>query len=79
MWEHNGGDTASVFTSWTRSETIAIDRFVTRGGRTGGILLELRVPASKLVFSPDRFHELEVLIEGPVHGAIPRIIPQPTP
>lgn len=68
---HNLGSTAdSPFTSWTHDPAVA-QRFA----GTDGVVL--RVPTGrpppgspwKFEWSPDVWHELEVLIRGPVRGA----------
>jgi hypothetical protein len=61
---HNEGDTRSEFTSWTTNRAVA-ERF-TEGK---GIVLQMTVDKSKLIYSPDYYGESEVLIQGPVSGA----------
>lgn len=71
--EHNEGNTNSIFTSWTANEGIA-EKFASIHGY-GGIVLTQKFPRSRLVTSPDRDRENEVLIGGPVTGASVKWIP----
>ncbi len=61
---HNKGDTMSEFTSWTTDRSVA-ERFAGKDG----VVLEMTVDKSKLISSPNRYSESEVLIQGPVSGA----------
>jgi len=61
---HNGGDTNSVFTSWTPDKGVA-KWFATKySGK--GVVLSKDVPSSKRVASPDFSNESEVLVVGTV-------------
>ena len=65
--EHNLGSTLSPYTSWTT------DLKVAQGfAGEGGVVLRIPQvprPGNPFVWSPDRFFESEVLIEGTVTGA----------
>jgi len=70
-WDHNMGNNASVFTSWTVNPWLA-NYFPTNQGRTsGGIVLVKSVHISEITPSPDLFRQGEVLLRGIVTGAIP--------
>lgn len=64
---HNGGDTRSVFTSWSTDPRVALGAALPSG-------VVLRIPNAdgpgyRRVVSPDDFDEAEVLVEGTVCGA----------
>lgn len=65
--QHNLGDTESEFTSWTTEIGIA-----RRYARTNGIVLRVNLAdfIGRWEYSQDEFGEGEVLIRGPVHGAV---------
>jgi len=69
---HNMGNTNSIFTSWTTDAAVAAER-----AGAGGVILEGRFPASRLVASPNvapsLIPEAEVLVLGKVTGA--KVIP----
>jgi RHS repeat-associated protein len=69
---HNGGDTDSIFTSWTTDQQVAEAEasFPFRG-----VVLTKKFPASRLVASPDEYDESEVLVIGPVTGASVKWLP----
>jgi hypothetical protein len=62
--EHNLGNTASPYTSWTTDPALAGER-----AGSGGVVLQNTFLPSQLVTSPDLFGESEVLVVGPVKGA----------
>ena len=67
---HNGGNTQSVFTSWTTDKSIA--REVASEGNGPGIVLRIPNadgPGYTRVASPDVYDEAEVLIRGIVNDA----------
>ncbi|MCW3463666.1 RHS repeat domain-containing protein [Chitinophaga nivalis] len=64
---HNEDQNFSIFTSWTISEKEAIKWANERG--SGGVLLKKSFKISRVVPSPDRFDEKEVLVPGIVTGA----------
>ena len=63
-YQHNSGNTQSVFTSWTTDPGMAHAHAM-----PGGVVLKKTVPTSSLIESPDIFNESEVLLEGIVSGA----------
>ena len=64
--EHNiDANTLSEYTSWTTDRRMA--RKYAKGAN--GVILEVKVPKSRTVKSPDRFGESEVLVTGDVTGA----------
>lgn len=65
--EHNMGSTLSPYTSWTTDLNVA-QGFAGEGGVVLRIPQAPR-PGNSFVWSPDRFFESEVLIEGTVTGA----------
>jgi RHS repeat-associated protein len=72
---HNEGDTQSVFTAWTTSKDLAEHYALDRGH---GVVLDEWFPLSRLVRSPDRHKESEVLVIGAVVGANVRFAPEDT-
>lgn len=70
---HNLGDTESEYTSWTDEPSLArafAVRSRTDGGLSGeGVVLQTRVPRSRLIRSPDAAGEGEQLIPGVLEGA----------
>lgn len=66
--QHNRGDNNSIFTSWTRSKNVA-RKFGRRKGK-GGVLLTKKFKKSRVVTSPDKFKEQEVLVPGIVTGQV---------
>jgi len=62
--EHNAGDTASPYTSWTTDVDVARDF-----AGEDGVILRIRRSGQNLVPSPDAFNESEVLIQGVIRGA----------
>ena len=65
VFEHNRGNTASMFTSWSKNRRVA-QRFA----GNDGVVLELTVPKSRTTWSPNIFpNEDEVLIERLVTDA----------
>jgi RHS repeat-associated protein len=70
---HNGGDTESIFTSWTTLEHVAED-FALKSGQ--GVVLDSWFTKSRLVPSPDEHTEGEILVVGPVTGAGVRVVPE---
>lgn len=68
--EHNGGNTDSIFTSWTTNwnvaESAALDSHF---GNGQGVVLTARIPVSRIVKSVDVKEEDEVLVTGPVTDA----------
>ncbi len=64
VFRHNDGDTYSISTSWTSSLTQAIVK-----AQYDGVVLKARIPNARLVRSPDRYMEAEVLVTGVVSGA----------
>ena len=67
-YEHNRGNNNSVYTSWTIYPEVA-DKFGGRKG-PGGVVLTKSFPISKVVPSDDKYKQGEVLVKGPVSGAI---------
>ena len=68
---HNEFDTYSIFTSWTTKRSVA------RGfARFEGVVLECTLPPCRLVKSPDKNKEFEVLVTGTVEGAKVHIMPK---
>jgi hypothetical protein len=76
--EHNGGNTASNFTSWTTNPDVA-NNFALRPNGSG-VVMEVTVPTSSTVASPSLLNiqlkgsrtvvnESEVLLRGTVNGA----------
>lgn len=67
--EHNLGDTASEYTSWTTDRDVAVEKATDRdlGGR--GVVLDKEFVEAEIVTSPDFYDEAEVLVRGPVTGA----------
>jgi hypothetical protein len=63
---HNAGNTDSSYTSWTRNRETA-----SAFSREDGIILEFEtgMPGVTYVWSPDKYYESEVLIQGTVKGA----------
>lgn len=74
--EHNLGNTNSNFTSWTSNPWVAY-QFATNNYREHGVILAKRFNASEMVYSPDKFLQNEVLVRGPVIGALPLIVINP--
>jgi len=71
---HNGGDTESIYTSWTSREHVA-ERFAVQRG--SGVVLDQWFPRSRLRRSLHDVHdEGEVLVIGPVMGAGVRLVPE---
>jgi RHS repeat-associated protein len=68
---HNEGNNRSDFTSWSTSFQQA-RVFATTDGNTG-VVLEQQVKIKELIWSPDIYHEQEVLRLGAVSGA--KVIP----
>ncbi|ROI04548.1 hypothetical protein EGI16_07725 [Chryseobacterium sp. G0240] len=68
---HNWGDTESVFTSWTVNRNVAL-KFANNNG-SGGVLLQKTFSIHKIIPSPDKYNEQEILIRGIVIGALPLI------
>jgi hypothetical protein len=68
--KHNGGDTKSIFTSWTRDKTLA-ENYATKWGTVSGVVLEkdFSTLQNQLVLSEDMFYEDEVLVVGIVENA----------
>jgi RHS repeat-associated protein len=64
---HNGGNTNSIFTSWTYSRYEASDKANEFG--PGGVILKKKFNMSQLVPSIDGFKEGEWLVPGIVEGA----------
>ncbi len=74
--EHNAGNTASNFTSWTTNPAVA-ENFALRPNGLG-VVMEVTVPTSSTVASPNikdvmingvKTNEAEVLMPGTVRGA----------
>ncbi|QLG46780.1 Ig-like domain-containing protein [Costertonia aggregata] len=65
---HNGGNTLSIFTSWTLSRSVA-DYHATKAHPYLGVVLVKRFRLTQTVPSPDNFSELEMLVPGVVKGA----------
>ncbi|WP_204053231.1 LamG-like jellyroll fold domain-containing protein [Microbispora siamensis] len=69
--QHNGGNTNSIYTSWTTDyEDVALDAAEELG--PGGLVLRVprsSIPGGRIVESPDIYGESEVLITGRVTGA----------
>ena len=53
--------TNSKFTSWTTDRNIA-----KRFSKSDGVILEVNIPKSRTINSPDIFSESEVLIQGTI-------------
>ena len=64
VFEHNRGNTASVFTAWTTNEEVA-----RHFAGSGGVILERTVPKSSLIWSPDQYREDEKLLYGLITDA----------
>ena len=64
--EHNDGDTDSIYTSWTTDISVAEDN---AKYPDGGVILTHKFPRWRLVKSPDKYGESEVLVVGPVTGS----------
>ena len=66
--DHNLGDTMSVFVSFTRSQSVAEAKALNYGAARG-VVLRATVPRSRIVESPNKFDEDEVLVIGGVTNA----------
>mmetsp|Transcript_23799 Transcript_23799/g.32475 ORF Transcript_23799/g.32475 Transcript_23799/m.32475 type:complete len:128 (+) Transcript_23799:64-447(+) len=65
--EHNLGSHHPSLSSWTRSPSVA----KLFSGSDGVVLsADLGPPKHRLFWSPDNYYEEEVLVEGPISGAI---------
>jgi hypothetical protein len=73
---HSGGDTQSIFTSWTTDPDIAADK-ATTNGRVHGVVLTATFPLNRVTRShiPIAEREKELLVIGPVTGASVKHIP----
>ncbi len=69
--QHNRGNNASVYTSWTYNPFMANYFATNQGNTTGGLVLIKRVHVSEITPSPDFMNQSEVLLKGVVTGAIP--------
>jgi hypothetical protein len=61
--KHNLGNTKSKLTSWTTDRNVA-----KRFSRNDGVILEVQVPNSNIIASPDKFNEAEKLLRGTIKG-----------